>query len=195
MPADNVARAIAGASALVTALNMFISFKTYRGVRPHVVVRVSRGAELSGRPLSVDWLQNAFRVHLDSKSQSTVKLIRMELQGSTYRTLEWIWRASPYSRLYMNDVDVLKGAEETDIKPFGDIRWVIREKPPRRLSLGDIRRIRVVVTLDNGNRRKSNWISMRSMDREDKDLHLRLIRHRRVRPFEQLSFDDLNGEG
>lgn len=159
--ADNVARWIAGASALGTALNMSLAFMTYRRVRPRLTVKVEAthrdSSGVSAEYRSPDFDGVHFGVRLVNRSATAVEVERLALniihRPRRFRRTEPVFSIS-------------KSMEGTTLGPMGGARTTVHLKDEyyEPLELESLRAY-VTVELSSGREVRSKQVSGKDVHR------------------------------
>ncbi|MER5952370.1 hypothetical protein [Streptomyces sp. NPDC001893] len=180
---DNVARIIAGASAVFAASTMSISYATYHRVKPRLKVKTHYGVVTQYKPEG-DIVSPSLTIEVRNHGQTAVNLdgARVEFRESYYRLLRK--RLSGSRRSWRTWFPQLPDRATKDISAFGGVRWYVElaSRDLKTLEKGGTH-LRVGVELSSGIRVYGRW-------------------HRRPTSFPdslsmgedngQLSFDDLN---
>ncbi|MGW3416537.1 hypothetical protein [Streptomyces phaeochromogenes] len=184
-----IAIIVAGASAVFTASNMFVSLATYRRGRPRVCMEAQW---LPYIPVigEHDGDTGFFLVHLVNKSQATVKVTRLYLRMEFERPLIPFTKRSDA----LSGLKIVKGDEEKEILPFGGVEWTIQTDQDSSRLVPHITRVKLTAILSNGTRVQSKWIRTPPQyvytTQEMREAFDRYLAEREAQP-QQLSLDDL----
>jgi hypothetical protein len=217
---DNVARIIAGASALFTATNMAVSFATYRRKRPRATLeaRLQFVTVLSRQPgstrvrLDGQWPQRPYyELKLSNHGESPLRTVDTTVEvsaGGWFRTLVYRLRPS-YSHLHWK-VDLIprrRTNEQDDTPPpvtldgFAAVQWEAEadaEWQPVEHFWCSVRRsamrrsrVRAVVGLPGGREVRGKWERL-SLGARRLECSGECVQ-REAYPYTQMSFDDVAG--